>query len=313
MFDAVNLAEQIELACLLEATARKPGNVHPGASFHDLTFDDFQRAAAAVAPVLAQARDSGVGPAVLQAVQATRSVCATNVNLGICLLMAPIAAVADANGLRQGVAAVVEQTTVADAEAVYAAIRHALPGGLGEVADQDVREAPTMTLLEAMQLAEERDAIAYQWSTRFRGIDRDGAGWIRTAWNEVPLHRMSQRVARDGVAYRPWEIAIIAAHLEYMAQGDTLIRRKCGDAVYEESRQRASAVLAAGGWMSEAGWRQIDELDDWLRADGHRRNPGTSADLIAGSLLWALRKGWITPPSRQEILEHAASIRATGR
>ena len=29
-----------EIACILEATARKPGNVHPWASFEDLTYDD---------------------------------------------------------------------------------------------------------------------------------------------------------------------------------------------------------------------------------------------------------------------------------
>ena len=38
------LAQQIELACLIEATARKPGNVHPRAAFIDLCYDDFVKA-----------------------------------------------------------------------------------------------------------------------------------------------------------------------------------------------------------------------------------------------------------------------------
>jgi triphosphoribosyl-dephospho-CoA synthase len=32
----------------------------------------------------------------------------------------------------------------------------------------------------------------------------------------------------------------------------------------------------------------VRELDQFLRADGHRRNPGTTADLIAATLAIAL-------------------------
>jgi triphosphoribosyl-dephospho-CoA synthase len=46
-----NLAALIESACLMEATARKPGNVHPGASFADLCHRDFVVSAGAVAPM----------------------------------------------------------------------------------------------------------------------------------------------------------------------------------------------------------------------------------------------------------------------
>ena len=34
-------------------------------------------------------------------------------------------------------------------------------------------------------------------------------------------------------------------------------------------------------------------FDRWLRADGHRRNPGTTADLVAATLFAAQRDfGW---------------------
>ncbi len=59
------LAEMIRVACCWEATARKPGNVHPAESFADLTYDDFIRAANVAAPELARAADVGVGRAVL--------------------------------------------------------------------------------------------------------------------------------------------------------------------------------------------------------------------------------------------------------
>jgi len=35
----------------------------------------------------------------------------------------------------------------------------------------------------------------------------------------------------------------------------------------------------------------------WLRADGNRRNPGTSADLVAATLFVALREELIPLPS----------------
>jgi triphosphoribosyl-dephospho-CoA synthetase len=39
--------------------------------------------------------------------------------------------------------------------------------------------------------------------------------------------------------------------------------------------------LPASGFLSSAEWAA---LDHWLREDGHRRNPGTSADLVAGTI-----------------------------
>ena len=38
------------LACLLEAMASKPGNVHRGADFEDLTFADLALSAVAIGP-----------------------------------------------------------------------------------------------------------------------------------------------------------------------------------------------------------------------------------------------------------------------
>ena len=42
----------------------------------------------------------------------------------------------------------------------------------------------------------------------------------------------------------------------------------------------------------------IADFDAWLRADGHRRNPGTTADLVTASLFAALRDGMIAVPFR---------------
>src|SRR4051812_31484600 len=89
----ISTGEAATLACLYEATAPKPGNVHPGASFADLTFKDFQASAKVIGPVMQDAQFRGVGQTILDAVQATRNAVSTNTNLGMILLFAPLAAV----------------------------------------------------------------------------------------------------------------------------------------------------------------------------------------------------------------------------
>src|SRR4051794_34369776 len=111
-----------QVACFLEVTARKPGNVHPRADFEDAIYLDFLLSAAAIAGPMDRARVDGVGAAVLGAVEATRRVVATNTNLGMVLLLAPLAAVVEGVELRRGVAEVLAATTVDDARSVYRSI-----------------------------------------------------------------------------------------------------------------------------------------------------------------------------------------------
>jgi len=298
------LAEQIELACLLEATARKPGNVHPAASFHDLNYTDFVKAAAACAGPLAHAATTGVGPAILQATRATQMVCRSNVNLGICLLLAPIAAVSDAAQLEAQIPAMSAATTVADAEAVYTAIRMATAGGLGQVEKHDVSAAPTITLFEAMQLAADRDAIAAEWASGYAGLRGELTAWLVEEWERAQQRVDSLNV--NGLLAPALELAILQTQLRFLTRGDTLIARKCGRELSEAAAGQARAIIEAGGWYTPQGRELISRFDAWLRADGHRRNPGTTADLLAACLFYAIRKGWITPPSRSEVLEQAA-------
>src|SRR5688500_18315939 len=81
------------LACLLEVTAPKVGNVHRGTDFDDLTFTDFAVSAVLIGPPMEAAANTGVGRAVLDTIAATRQHVATNTNLGMALLIAPLAAV----------------------------------------------------------------------------------------------------------------------------------------------------------------------------------------------------------------------------
>lgn len=79
---------------------------------------------------------------------------------------------------------------------------------------------------------------------------------------------------------------------------DSLIARKCGEAVAQQSADHARYVLSCGGPGDENYERGLADLDFWLRSDHHRRNPGTTADLIAASLFVALREEIIQQPIR---------------
>jgi triphosphoribosyl-dephospho-CoA synthase len=266
-----SLADLIRLACQAEVLARKPGNVHPEASFADLAAADFLRAAEIVGPVLARSAELGIGRAIFEAVRATREHVATNANLGICLLIAPCAAAAKhAADLRPSLNQVLEKLTVDDARWTYQAIRLAAPGGLGQADDQDVSAEPTVTLLEAMRLAAERDGVARQYATGFSDVF------------DIALPAIAE-FATFGV-----EQSIIGTHLRLMAaRPDTLIARKCGRETAVESANRARQVLTSG-WP--ANGHELAKLNAWLRADGHRRNPGTTADIVAATLLIALQE-----------------------
>ncbi len=282
MSPIARIALNVQLACIWEATARKPGNVHRFQDFNDTNYVDFLQSAAAIAPVLADSARP-VGATVLEAVRRNGQVAATNTNLGIVLLLTPLAKAAELGPIAHSLVAVLAGLDVPDAENVYAAIRLANPGGLGRVPEQDVVAAPTQTLRQVMELAADRDAVALQYANGFREVLEDGAPAIATA------------LSRTGCL----EAAIVWGHLQLMARyPDTLILRKRGPAEAQESAARAGVVLAANWPDTTASWEKFRAFDAWLRAVGHERNPGTTADLIAASLFVLLQEEQIKLPLR---------------
>ena len=273
------LSECVRLACLWEAESRKVGNVHPGASFANTTIDDFRRSAEAIAPVFADAVTQPVGVTIRRAVEATQAAVGQNTNLGIILLLAPLAAVPRDVPLREGIRAL--RTTVEDAREVYAAIRLANPGGLNDAAEQDVRDEPTVTLHEAMALAADRDQIARQYAQNFEILFAQG------------LPSLEDCLTNFGCV----EGGVIECQIGWLAlHPDSLIARKCGDEVAGYVRDRVRAInLRHSGIRTPEGRAAGRKLDAYLRSDGHRLNPGTTADLVTACLFVALREGILKP------------------
>ena len=263
-----------QLACIWEVTARKPGNVHRYRDFPDLHFTDFLTSAAVVAPILDRAVRRSVGATVVDAIRATRQVVATNVNLGIVLLLAPLAKAPRRTKLRSGVEAVLAKLDLEDSRQVFEAIRMANPGGLGRVAEEDVQGEPTRPLREIMAIAAERDLIARQYANGFQEVFDDG----------LPALLEGMKQTKD------LEEAIILCHLHLLAKHpDSLIQRKCGREEAEEASLKAGQVLDAGWPKGQRAVELFQEFDAWLGEKGNRRNPGTTADLVTACLFAAFR------------------------
>ena len=270
------ISQWVQLACQREVQSPKPGNVSPGNDFADATVADFLASADAIAPVMARASERPLGMTILDCVEATRQVVGHNTNLGIILLIAPLAAVPPSKSLAEGIDEVLKNTTVDDSIAVYEAIRRAQPAGLGEVKDQDLHQAPTQNLVECMRLAADRDLIAAQYANGFQQVLGNGLEWLEDA----------QRTIESSADQITWLAVRFLAEF-----GDSLIARKCGLPMSELVQQKAQELLHSG-WPHQLGSSAgLAELDGFLRADGNRRNPGTTADFIAAVIFAGLREG----------------------
>ncbi len=277
-----------QLACVLEVTARKPGNVHRFADFADAGYLDFLLSAQVIVGPLNQARELGIGRTVLECVKATQRLISTNTNLGIILLLAPLACVPEGERLQDGLASVLSATTVDDARNVYEAIRLMRPGGLGSAEKQDIHHDPTVTLVGAMRIASDRDAIARQYVTTFADIF------------DIAVPALKDSVS----AGRSWETAVVFTHLTLLSRlPDTLIARKRGGPEAKIASVLAKDVLESGWPDREEGVTRFRSLDAWLREVGHARNPGATADLVAAALFAALRDGTIVFPLKTEVLD----------
>jgi triphosphoribosyl-dephospho-CoA synthase len=272
------IAAAAQLACLLEVSAPKPGNVSPERHFHDTRYEDFLASAVAIGPALAVAGRRPLGATIHAAIEATSRWTGSNTNLGIVLLLAPLSRAASRHPgtLRERLGAVLEETTVEDAAETYAAIRRARPGGLGAASVEDVATAPTVTLREAMALAAERDAVAREYTNRFALTFEVGAPALAGA-------------RKRGLA---WSEATVECFLALLASvPDTHIARKLGWVEAERVTGRAREVVLAGGTATTAGRAALAALDRELRDPRNTRNPGTTADLTCAALFVAIIEG----------------------
>jgi triphosphoribosyl-dephospho-CoA synthase len=276
-FSRQAVAQAVQMACILEVCAPKPGNVNRFHDFTDTRFEDFLLSAIAIGPAMSEADRVGVGQTIWRAIHDTRHVVRSNTNLGMALLLAPLAkACLETGNLRENLRHVLASLTIEDARQAYAAIRLAQPGGLGQATQADVTEEPSVTLYQAMDLARERDSIAREYITDFAITFEIGYPALREAW------RIADNPAN----------AIVQCYLTLLADvPDTLIARKRGIETATQVSYQAAETLELGGALTPKGQRALAELDRRLRDKRHNLNPGTTADLTTAAIfLFLLRE-----------------------
>jgi triphosphoribosyl-dephospho-CoA synthase len=268
------LERQVQLACVLEVSAAKPGNITPAHEFSDTTYADMVRSALALGPVFARRRvlRRRVGELIADGVEATERIAGANTNLGIVLLFAPLTRAAVTRRAHETLRSAVERTLarldVDDAAAAFTAIARANPGGLGDAPEHDVKAPARVSLREAMAAAADHDSVASEYATGYAIVFDTALTLLEDA-------------LRGGLptldAIRSLHLALLASH------PDTLIARKAGASAAQAVTDAAREVLA--------GTRSLAEFDRSLRSADNRLNPGTTADLVAATLLAALLSG----------------------
>lgn len=268
-----NLYQQ---ACEIELQAFKPGNVSVYADGHDMTVADFRASAQVSAAPICQANYT-LGEKIYYAVKATQDAVGCNTNLGIILLCAPLIQAAMQRGsqqsLPQALSGVLANTTISDADWVFKAITLAKPGGLGDAPDQDVRELPTVTLLQAMALAQDKDRIALQYVSNYKDIFDFGV----LRYNG----KLSQGIDKI------WSAVFLYAEL--LGQfPDSHIERKYGKKYTEQVAVRMRQFLEEFGETTDlvAIKQQLFNLDSEFKSNSI--NPGTTADMTVATILSVL-------------------------
>lgn len=321
MWPEAEVARAAALACRLEASAQKPGNVFPQRRVRGMSYEDFLASAEAVGPVLGEAGQRGVGETVLRAVEATRAVVRTNTNLGTVLLLAPLARAArrargsaerprgdagpatDVGGAgadpdtAAGIAAVAEPAPRETAGARQSALRGELHRVLEALDVEDARlayrairlaEPGGMGRRPDQDVAGEPDVSlldAMRLAAERDSVAREYVTDFETTFTTgLPLLRQAV------VAELPLPAAAVELYLELLRRTpDSLIERKFGRDAATEVSLRAGTALESGPRGSDARGRAVHELDAWLRDESRGWNPGTTADLVAAVLfVWLL-------------------------
>jgi len=267
-------------ACRLDVEVLKPGNVSEHSAGHGMVAAQFVSSArAAVAPLFT--RGARVGTRLIEAVRVTRAAVDCNTNLGIVLLVAPLAAALDdfdappePHEWQAATERVLQTLDIEDARAAFRAIALANPGGLGDAPEQSVHAPPTVDLRAAMALAAQRDSIARQYVNGFADVFACSAA-VAAAVREGQLETATLEAFFSFLGGWP-DSHILRKHGLALAQSVTAAAREIHARWHDLARNRGplAARAALAQWDAELKMRGL--------------NPGTSADLTVATIFVTL-------------------------
>jgi triphosphoribosyl-dephospho-CoA synthase len=296
------IARIAQIASVLEVSGHpKPGNVHRTHDFEDMVFEDFLISGIVIGDTIkkiakhaSEFKDKkdfdkiNLGASIREAVLETNKWVEYNTNLGIIMLLTPIAAAAglteDIGDLQDNIHAIMMNSTSADAVNLYDAINIAQAGGMGEQEALDVgSEEAKMELIEkeinmfqVLDISSSWDALAYELTHKMPVTFNLGYPTYKRLKKDYPINK-----------------ATVQTFLTILSlKSDTLISRKYDETISESVRADAKIILDKGGILTHEGRTLLEKFDRYLL--DKKYNPGTTADLTASSLMIALlEEQWI--------------------
>jgi triphosphoribosyl-dephospho-CoA synthase len=305
------ISEQGQFAMFLDILTPKPGNVHRYQDHPDTRFVHFAASITRLGHPLYQAArwgfqqatanesSSGFGELLKNSVQASMEPHGKNTLLGTILLIIPLAIASgydiprstlSISSLRSNLTRLLEETTVDDAVALIRTLQIASPGGAIPKTEQwtskpqafdfqsphtiDLIRREQYTLRDLQSLASTYDLVAEEYITNFSYTFETVYPQLKASLNRHP------RI----------EDVVLVTYLWMLShRPDSFVQRKAGPKVAEKVRKRAKKLHTKIVKAPESRWlKLIKPFDEYLRSEGSKLNPGTTADLLSGALFLAL-------------------------
>jgi len=308
LFD--DLVRCVNLSSLLELSGwPKPGNVHRTKDFEDTRFEHFLAGITAIQPnfrelckkINKSLESNAIEFTAIElglfykksAKEMMRWQSGGNVLLGHILILAPLVSAATicikTNRVKIEefefiLKKIIEDATVEDTLNLYDAIKICNPGGLGRIekydiygenSKQEIRQ-DGITLKKVFELSKDYDLISNEYSSGFNIVLKEGLPYF------LETFKNSQDI----------NITIVNTYLKLLSNHlDTLIIRKTSKKDALEVSKKALDILSYGGISTKKGLELTIKFDKNLHKQNGKLNPGTTADLVAGTIFCALLFG----------------------
>lgn len=277
------IAKIAQIASALEVSGYpKPGNVHRTRDYTDMEFEDFIISGIVIGDTIRRAttdvdaNNPQLGKYILEAVSETDRWIKNNTNLGIVMMITPIAVAAAISetfdDIRENIKLVMANTSVDDACDLYDAINIADAGGMGDQDEYDVSSDNAkkelrdngQTMYDVLKISAPWDMLAREMTSDMPAVFEIG----------YPTYHELKGVKTKNEA-------CVLTFLEILSQvPDTLISRKYGN---DEALKISMMTRDLLKMKDSPDFKErLQEFDDYLFKNKY--NPGTTADLTAASI-----------------------------
>ena len=272
------LKKQIKFVCDTEIKSLKPGNVHKYSEGHGMNLKDFLKSSLIISKCLTK-NNLDLGKKILISVNEIQNKIKKNTNLGIILMLSPIATIVQEEGviskeeLLKKIKSLIKKQNIKNSIPIFKAISLTSPGGLGFSKKYDVNEPPNTNLYKAMEFAKKKDLIARQYCNGFEDIYKIG----------IPAYKKF---------YNKWgkvDWALTGVYLTFLKKfNDSHIVRNKGNKIARSIKKEAKKYyffLKRNKNLTKIK-KELLVFDKKLKSKGI--NPGTIADLTVATFLFEI-------------------------